>query len=354
MYKNRLNYKLLNFLILMGLLYICVTNIGTWFNILMSVISVCMPFLIAFVIAYALHPLVNWLQKKGVRKSLAITAVVVGFFLLIALILIISLPLLYNQLVSFSSSIGTVIQDIGAKFNLNLSDLESGVDSYLDNLIHGLGNIIQQGTIDFVGKTVSFLGQAVIITVVTIYFLAYMDKIRTAIKDFLRSTKRKWYQYVKTLDKEFGNYLKGLGLFMIIQFFEYSIVFFLVGHPYWLFFGFLACIASVIPYFGGLVTNLLALLIASTVSMQVFIATLVVCIIFPQIDGYFISPKVYGKTNKVNPLVTIMAVSVGGTLGGFLGIVVALPVYILISASYRFFKNDIKKGVKIVKNQITD
>ena len=59
MYKNRLNYKLLNFLILMGLLYICVTNIGTWFNILMSVISVCMPFLIAFVIAYALHPLVN-------------------------------------------------------------------------------------------------------------------------------------------------------------------------------------------------------------------------------------------------------------------------------------------------------
>ena len=59
MYKNRINYKLLNLLILMGLLYIIVTNIGTWYSILVSVIKICLPFIIAFGIAYALNPLVR-------------------------------------------------------------------------------------------------------------------------------------------------------------------------------------------------------------------------------------------------------------------------------------------------------
>lgn len=117
-------------------------------------------------------------------------------------------------------------------------------------------------------------------------------------------------------------------------------------------FGVLASLTTIIPYFGGLFTNILALLTASVVSSKVFIATLIICLIFPQLDGYIISPRVYGKTNNINPLVTIMVVSIGGTIGGFFGIVIALPVYILISTSYRFFKNDIKKGMKKVKEQI--
>ena len=80
MYKNRINYKLLNFLILMGLLYICVTNIGTWFQIISKIVNICLPFIIAFAIAYALHPLEKKLEEKGVRKSLAITFLVIMTF----------------------------------------------------------------------------------------------------------------------------------------------------------------------------------------------------------------------------------------------------------------------------------
>ena len=93
-------------------------------------------------------------------------------------------------------------------------------------------------------------------------------------------------------------------------------------------------------------TNLIALITASVVSTPVFIATLVVCLIFPQLDGYVISPRVYGHTNNINPIFTIMVVSVGGTLGGFIGIVIALPLYILVHASYHFFERDIQKSVK--------
>lgn len=352
MYKNKINYKLLNFLILMGLLYICVTNIGTWFQIFSKIISVCFPFIIAFTIAYALHPLEKKLEEKGVRKSIAITFLVIVSLLIIFGLIAITLPLVYQQLISFASSFGTVVEEVSRKFNLNLSSFETSLTTSLDQIIGSLGNILQKGTIDVVGKTVSILGQSVIVLVVTIYFLAYMDNIRGAVRRFLKSLENRSYDYVKALDIEISNYLKGLGLFMVIQFFEYSIVFFIAGHPNWLLFGILACLTTVIPYFGGLITNILALITASAISSRVFFATLIVCLIFPQLDGYLISPKVYGKTNNINPLVTIMVVSVGGTLGGMFGIIIALPIYILISSSYRFFKKDIERGVRKVKEQI--
>ena len=353
MYKNRINYKLLNFLILMGLLYIIVTNIGTWFSIFSSVISICMPFLIAFAISYALNPVVRKLVSKGVRKSLAVTIVVIAVTTIIISLLVITLPLLYNQLVTFATNFGKVIEDVGDKFNINLDFITDSSNGYLESIIDSLGTFLKDGSIDIVGKTASFLGKVVITFVVSIYFLAYMDKIREVVANFLKQVKYKYFRYVKALDTELSNYLKGLLTFMVIQFFEYSIVFFIVGHPNWFLFGVLASLTTVIPYFGGLITNLLALLTASVISPNLFIATLIICLIFPQLDGYIISPKVYGKTNNVNPLITIMMVSIGGTVGGPLGIIIALPIYILISASYRFFKNDIKKGVKKVKAEIS-
>ncbi len=353
MYKNRINYKLLNFLILMGLLYIIITNIGTWYNILISIIKICMPFIIAFAISYALNPIIKKLVSKGLKKPIAVTIVVILVTAIIITLLVITLPLLYNQLITFTSNIGEVIEDIGDKFNINLSFIKDTSGDYLNDIISSMGNFLKDGSIDIVGKTASIIGKIIITFVVSIYFLAYMDDIRRVVGDFLKQTKYKYFRYVKALDTELSNYLKGLLLFMTIQFFEYSIVFFIIGHPNWFLFGVLASLTTVIPYFGGLITNLLALLTASVISPNLFIATLIVCLIFPQLDGYIISPRVYGKTNNVNPLITIMMVSIGGTVGGALGIIIALPIYILISASYRFFKNDIKKGVKKVKAELS-
>ena len=353
MYKNRINYKLLNLLILMGLLYIIVTNIGTWYNILGSIFSVCFPFILAFGIAYALNPVVRKLVSKGLSRSLAVTIVVILVTAIIIGLLVATLPLLYNQLITFANSFGQVIEDIGDKFNINLSSIEDVGGGYLDSLIASIGNVVKDGTIDIVGKTASILGKIIITFVVSIYFLAYMDKIRNVVGEFLKKTKYKLYRYVRAVDYELSNYLKGLLLFMIIQFFEYSLVFLIVGHPNWFLFGILASLTTVIPYFGGLITNLLALLTASVISPNLFIATVIICLIFPQLDGYVISPRVYGKTNNINPLVTIMMVSIGGTVFGILGIIIALPIYIVISSSYRFFKNDIKKGVKKVKAELS-
>ena len=139
---------------------------------------------------------------------------------------------------------------------------------------------------------------------------------------------------------------------MIIQLFEYSILFLIIGHPNWLILGILACITTVIPYFGGLITNIIAIILATVISPRLLVLTIIICLIFPQLDGYLISPKVYGKTNNVNPLITIMVVSVGGTIAGVVGIIAALPCYLLVRTTYNFFKKDLKRGMIIVKETI--
>lgn len=352
MKDNKLNYRLINITALMLFLYIAVTNIGTWYNIFKEVIRIILPFIIAFTVAYSLTPIVKWLQNKGLPKWLSVTIVTLSVVIIIVFILAVTLPLLYEQLVSLSKNFDKITSTISKKFDLNLGMVEGNIEEYLDTAIKNIGKFVSKGTIDIVSKSIGILGNAIVGFVAAIYFLAYMDNIRKECKRFFKEISTRSYKYVKRLDTEIGNYVKGLAIFMVIQFFEYSILFRLVNHPNWLIIGVLACVTTVIPYFGGLITNIIALALASVTTPYTLFGTLVISVIFPQVDGYLISPKVYGKTNNVNPLITIMAVSVGGTIAGVIGIIASLPVYLLIRTTYNFFKNDLKEKVKDLKQAI--
>lgn len=349
MLKNKLNYKLINITALMLFLYIGLSNINLWISVLASIVNVLLPFLIAFVFAYAFAPLVKWLESKGMKKGLAVTLVVLIVIFVIIGLLTATLPLVYEQLLSLSKIVSRLVSQTGNKFDVNIAGFTIKITDYLGVMIKKVGKMLSEGTFDFLSKSVGFFGTFIIGFIAWIYFLADMSKIRTFCREFLQSLKNRSYEYFKCLDNEIGNYIQGLTLFMVIQFFEYSLVYFIAGHPNWLLIGILASLTTVIPYFGGLITNLIALITASVVSTPVFIGTIIICMIFPQLDGYFISPKIYGRTNNVNPLITIMAVSIGGTLAGVLGIVAALPVYLFIRTTYKFFKKDIKKVGKQLK-----
>lgn len=352
MFSNKLNYKIINFTALMLLLYIGLSNIGMWWNIIKIVLSVLSPFIIAFAFAYALTPVINILTKKGMKKSIAVFLMTVAVILVITALIVITLPLIYDQLILLSKTIITVTKDLGRHYNLNLGTYQLKINDYLNSAITNIGNVLSSGTVSVVNKSLGFLGKFVVGFISWIYFLADMQNIRNKVKEICLSISTKGFGYIKCLDNEIGNYVKGLAIFMVIQFVEYSFLFLIVGHPNWLLLGILACITTVIPYFGGLITNIIGIITAAVVSTPVLIGTVIICLIFPQLDGYVISPKIYGKTNNVNPLITIMVVSVGGSLAGMVGIVVALPLYLLVRSTYNFFKHDLEKSVKKIKHNI--
>ena len=353
MFKDKINYKLLNILILATIILIGINTFNVWGSIIGKLVAIIIPFIIAFAIAYAFYTLVKKLKKKGLSNSLAVT-IVAGtvIFIMIGLI-VITIPLVYDQLVLLSQSITEVMSDLSSKFEINFGDFQTSLNSIMNNVLESAGRYLSDGTINLVGRAVDLLSSAVIILILSIYFLADMERIRAEVKRILgRSPRRKRaYEYVRVLDRELGQYLTGLAIFIAIQFVEYTLLFLIVGHPNWLLLGILAALTTVIPYFGGLITNIIAVILASVVSTPLFIATIAICLIFPNIDGYIISPKVYGKTNNINAMWTIFAVVAGGTLFGIPGIMVSLPVYIALNCTYNFFKNDIYDTVTNIKEK---
>ncbi len=346
--KNKVNYNLLNILILVAIIYILFATYSWWGGILNTIWHLLIPFLISFVIAYAFHPLVKKLESKNIKRGLAIFIVVTLVILFTVGLCLLTFPLLYDQLISFTKLIGDSITNISDKLNINFGDFEDTINNNLNIIIQDASKFVSNGAIKLVFSSISFLTNVLVIGILSVYLLAYMDRIRKSLKEFFSKFSKKTYNYVKEMDNQMTGYFKGLILIMIIQLFEYSIAFLLIGHPNWLLLGILSSVTTVIPYFGGIIVNIIALIISSVVSLPLFIATAVIAFVCPTIDGYIISPKVYGKTNNVNPIWIIVSVVIGSRIGGIIGIIVSLPLFLLIQGTVKYYKEDIIKFIKKV------
>jgi len=349
MKKDSLNYKLLNLLIIVAIVCLLYWISGLWVGIIDKLIAVIFRFLLSFAIAYALYPFVKKLVNCGFPKWLAVGSVIFIVVGILVITLVIFVPMLYDQIVLFLSNISAFMTDISSKYELDLGVLQSSFSEISSDLIKTLSKYLSDGAVNIVNTSISFLSTLVITAIVSVYILWDMDKIREYIKKKLKRKKNRSYEYVRSLDNGIGSYFTGLGLNILIQLVEYTLVFRLIGHPNYLILGVLAAVTTIIPYFGGLIINVVACLIASVISPKLFILTLIVCLVCPQLDGYVIGPKVYGKTNQLHPLINIFAVFAGGILAGFWGIVISLPVAIILLTTYRFFKEDISDKIVEIK-----
>lgn len=340
--KNKLNFKIINTLLITVIIFLIYKMSDVWWSVVLKLLKILLPFFIAFFIAYIFNPIIDYFEKKKIPRKLVIFIMIISLLIISSLVIYYVVPLFVSQgiilitnLINFINNIN--IDDIGILKNVNLRlqdylfDIENNVSSYIVN-----GKFLP-----IINSSINFITNTMIMFVSSIYFMGNMNNIRNKVKLFLKSTNKKIYSLVDSIDLEIYNYSKGLLLFMIVQFFEYTILFYLIGHPSFLLLGFLASVTTILPYFGGIATNILALLMASVISVKLFILTLLITLIVPNIDGYFISPKIYGKTNKINPLLAIFAVWAGSTLYGFMGILFALPATIVIIAIYKHFLKEI-------------
>ena len=244
------------------------------------------------------------------------------------------------------------IKDIDKKFNIDLSRVE-------DALMKAFNKISKEFTDDItvtggkiINASINVVSNFIISAVAFIYMLIDMDKIREKIKKYFRLKDKKTYELVREIDKSCTAYFKGLFINVLIMFVEYTLLYRLIGHPNFLLLGIIAAFSPLIPYFGGIIMNTVAIITASVISPKLLILSLIIMLIFPQIDGYIILPKIYGKTNKVPALLTIFAVFAGGVLGGFIGIVIALPITIIIQTIYKNYDEEISKKISNLKEKI--
>ncbi len=343
MVKNRLNYKLLNVGLFILIIYLIYQTRSFWLGVVSILVDILLPFFIAFIIAYALYPLVAFFTKHKIPKSLAIVLVLTFFTLMFGLLLYLITPVFMEQIGSIFNGIISFFKEMSLKYNIEFSTIQNQLSTTFNDTLEKLGTYISNGAINIIGVSINIISKIFIIIAAMIYFLKDMDKIKFKIKKFFLKRNKKIYYYLALVDHELENYLSGFIKIVFISFFEYSILYFIIGHPNALLLGTLAGVGNLIPYFGGIITNVIAAITAFVISPQLFLKTCIIFLIFSAVDGYVINPLVYGKSNKIHPLVVIVSLFAGGILLGIMGIILSLPVAIVLLATYKFFKEDIEK-----------
>lgn len=349
MLKNKLDFKLINLAIIVLIIYLMYQTCNIWLGLLSIILKVTAPFFFAFILAYVLYPYLKFLTDHKVPKPLAVGIVILTVLVVLGLIIGLAFPLVFSQLSSLFNGIIAFVKEMSLKFDLNFGTLQESLSSSFNTIITKMGSIVSDGAINVIGVSMGYITIALISFSAAIYMLIDMDKIRESVKEFLSHKSRKLYRYVTLLDEQMKNYLIGFFKIVLISLFEYSIAFLIIGHPNALLLGFLAALASLIPYFGGIVTNIIAAITAFVISPALFIRTIITFVILSTVDGYVINPLVYGKTNQVHPLVVILSVFIGGTLFGVLGIILSLPVAIILITTYKYFKEDINDKIEDMK-----
>lgn len=344
--------KLLNILLILLIVYVMYLLRNLWGGVFIKIKSILKPFIIGFVLAYAIYPFLKYMQSKKIPKGIGIIIVLLILLGIITYIVINIIPVFTKELINLFQGLLEFTKDIDLKFNIDLSKLENTLMDTFNKISKDVTNNLPSASIGILNTSINFISNLLISIVAFVYFLIDMDNIRFRIKKYFKSKSKKSYTLVKEIDNETTSYYKGLFINIIIQFIEYTLLYKLIGHPNFLLLGVIAAFSPLIPYFGGIIMNIVALITASVISTKLLILSLIICLIFPQIDGYLIIPKIYGKTNKVPPLLTIFAVFAGGVLGGMIGIIIALPITIILLTIYRNYDDEISKKIDDIKEKI--
>ncbi|MEG2322162.1 MAG: AI-2E family transporter [Bacilli bacterium] len=341
--KNKLDFKLINFALIAVIVFFIYQSSGLWIGFLNKALKIVLPLLAGFAIAYALNPFLTFLTKHKIPKGIAIFIVIAIIIGIIGTVIILLVPMLANQIVSLIDSLIIFVKNVTTNYNIDLGAIGDNLMKSLNQIISSVGKYVSDGAVKTINTSISVITTSIIALASSVYFLLDMDKIRLSIKKFLMNKSILGFKYVGTLDHEIRNYIKGFLQLVVINFFEYTIAFYIIGHPNALLLGFLSGLANFIPYFGGTIIQVIAGVTAFVISPMLCLKVVIVALIFSLIDTYILNPLIYGKSNQIHPLVVITAVFAGGVLFGFIGIIIAIPLAIIIINSYKFYRDNIKK-----------
>ena len=320
--------------------------------------GVLLPFLISFVVAYMLAPIVNFLQHKCRLKN-RVLSVVVTILLVIGLLtgtVAAVVPAISRQATSLSQSVKTyvsqwdgneyfsprvnerieeIIQSIDIKTLINSEEVQQGIKK----VIPILGDWISSGVNAIMGLAVAF-----ICILYIIFLLIDYEKIST-----------NWHKYIPNrfrdsivmlmgdLDRNMNAYFRGQALVAGIVGILFAIGFQIIGLPMGIGIGLFIGVLNLVPYLQALGIPpciILGLIQSAETGRPVWVVMLCVAAVFiivQTIQDMVLVPTIMGNVTGMGPAWILLSLSVWGSLLGFVGMIIALPITTLLVSYYKRF-----------------
>lgn len=319
--------------------------------LLWSLSSILLPFLLGITIAYFLDPATNWLQRRGVSRTLGTTFVTIGFFGTGIVMFLLVLPPVVNQsgdlfqrLPGLASTFVRSIQPyldqaaavIGATQTGGLHETLAGGVEKMASVAITLTEGLLGGGVALV-NILSLLG---ITPLTTFYLLLNWPRIIDTLDDWLpRDHAESIRNIVRDINSVLTGFIHGAVIVCAALAAFYGIALSLVGLAYGLIIGLIAGAISFIPYLGTIFGLTASVGIAFIQYWPNWVMVAVVLGIFlagQLVADYVLTPRVMGRKVDVHPLWLIFGLFAGGALFGFIGMLLSVPATAAIGVLARF------------------
>ena len=304
-------------------------------------------FFIAIILSSAFDPLVDWLQRKKIPRSLSIIGVYVIFFIVVGGSIYLltgpivkqigdiarAFPEFYTRVNYGIQAWGGNINDIASTQTIdsNLASITKGVTSATSSIFSVLSSIF--------GGIIGLLG----VLVVTFYLTVQEDAVRRFFNSIVPGKHRAHVvNLVGQIQKRMGYWLRGQ---LILSFIIFCLVYAalsILGVKYALLLALIAGIFEIVPFIGPWISAVPAIFFASSQGLTMAIIVAAVYLVIQQLENSLIVPKVMGKSTGLNPMIVILSIFAGARLGGVIGALLAVPIATAISVYVQSVMNKSK------------
>jgi len=308
--------------------------------------DILMPFLLGGAIAYFLDPVADRLQKLGLSRVLATALITLFGLIAFAMLALLVIPTLVQQTAALVSSTPEMFENLKTVLTERFPALMD-TDSTLRQSIESMATTIQSKGGQLVNtiltsamSLVSIIILIVIVPVVAFYMLLDWDKMVAKIDGFLPLDHAPVVrQIAREIDRTLSSFIRGQGTVCLVMGAFYAIGLMLVGLQFGLLVGAFAGLITFIPYIGALIGGALALGLGMFQFWGDWFSLGLVAAVFmigQALEGNVITPKLVGNSVGLHPVWLMFSLSVFGSLFGFAGMLVAVPVAAIIGVVIRF------------------
>jgi len=317
--------------------------------------TVFLPFLLTGVAFYLLNPLVDYLERKKVRRVYSIIGLYLIIIGLLTLIIVTVIPLLRQQITSLVEqfpSFAQVVQQrfeelLGSDFFNQLQstigfdsskvtdDFSTRASALLSNAWSGIGT--------FVGRITETVLAIITVPFILFYLLKDRKKLTPYVLELIPTRLRnRSFTVMLEMNQQISSYIRGQIIVSFCIGFLLYIGYLVIGLDYSLVLAVIAACTSIVPYLGPAIAITPALVVATVTSPVMLLKMVVVWTIVQLIEGKFISPQIMGKTMRIHPITIIFVILTAGNLFGIVGIILAVPGYailkVIVTHLFQWFK----------------
>ncbi len=308
-----------------------------FFALLYYLRDILLILLMAIIIASAVGPFANWLDKKRFPRLLGVLILYLVIFGLLFFLLSLVVPIISGEL----SQLNEIVQQFVGTISGVLDKAQSTTSHYFDflgevqNLLEGSSQYLQALSQSVIGLVVGIFGGILsFLAVIVISF--YLSVMRRGIDGFLKSIVPDEYEeYVVNLwmktEAKVGRWFQAQLLLALVVGLAVFVGLSILGVKFPLLLGILAMALELIPVVGPVISAIPGVMIAFSQSPALGLWALALYVIIQQLEGHVLVPLILGKSLGMNPITVILALLIGAHLAGVVGMIVAVPVSTVIT-----------------------